>query len=329
MQFLRLRLVGCCALPGLKSETWGTRPLLTIKEWTRLLWDGLRGGAFPDAGLADRGGNGRFVFIRLQGGAPVGWNLVQGVEAKAGRGVAAAEEGGEEAGSPDRLFLIRGRGGDGDESMGPGMPGGGAPGLALRLQFGALLAPVAPAVMPGEGVKPAVFNALFEGEEADGGGKVESGGGQHSGHQQGALDIEIAHQQIGHEAARHALDGEEMEPAPAPGHQGQGGRQKEKGQEDAGRAQPGRAAGTRAHPGEADSAQPKGQEKGGEAETLQQQVGEPGAEEAGPIARGLADGGVERGVRGVVGGEREDGEEGGQQQHQPQKDVQGTAARGR
>ncbi len=76
-----------------------------------------------------------------------------------------------------------------------------------------------------------------------------------------------------------------MEPAPVPGQQGEDGGQKKERQHGADPAQHGRAAGARMHPGPADAAEPEGQEKGGDAEGLQQQVGEPGAEEADPVVR--------------------------------------------
>jgi len=214
--------------------------------------------------------------------------------------------------------------------MGCGREGRGfALGPPFFSNLGALFAPIAPAVMPGDGVEPAIVDAFFEDPEADREGKVESRGGQHAGHQPGSLPIEVAHQQIGHEPAQHALDGQLMEPAPVPGQQGEGGRQKDDGQEGADPAQHGRLAGARLHPGPADSAQPNGQEKGRKPQRLQQQVGEPGAEEADPIVRGQAGGGVQRGVSGRVGGEREDEEERDQQQHEPQKQVQGSSLRGR
>ena len=75
-----------------------------------------------------------------------------------------------------------------------------------------------------------------------------------------------------------------MEPAPVPGQQAKDGRDKNQCQEGACPAKPGRAAGAGMHPGPADSAEPERQEKGGEAEGLQEQVAEPSAEKADPVA---------------------------------------------
>jgi hypothetical protein len=75
----------------------------------------------------------------------------------------------------------------------------------------------------------------------------------------------------------------------------QGSRPKTAGRKDerekgADPAQPGRTAGTGVHPGPAEAAEPEGQEEGGDAEGLEQQVAEPGAEEADPVADGVGAG---------------------------------------
>ena len=107
--------------------------------------------------------------------------------------------------------------GAGDEiQVALGVGGGFALGAAFFTALGALFAPVAPAVVPGDGVEPAILNAFFEGPEADGGGEVETGGGQNAGDQPGALDVEIADEQAGDEASNDTLDGENVQPAPVP-----------------------------------------------------------------------------------------------------------------
>ncbi len=178
-------------------------------------------------------------------------------------------------------------------------------------------------------MEPAILNALFESQEADSEGKVESGCSQNTGDHPGSLPIEIADEQIGNEPAEYTFDGKLMKPAPVPGKQCEGRRKKDNGQHGADPTQHGRFTGARLNPGPADSGQPNGEEECGEAERLQQQVREPGAEDADPVVRGQTGGGVERRVGGRVGGEGEEEEERDQQQHESQKDIQGTALRGR
>ena len=72
----------------------------------------------------------------------------------------------------------------------------------------------------------------------------------------------------------------------------------------------GGAAGARAHPADAEADEQQREEKGGDAEGLEQGVGQKGADEADEVVRGVelagvAAGGVEGGVRGGVAGERE------------------------
>ncbi len=73
-----------------------------------------------------------------------------------------------------------------------------------------------------------------------------------------------------------------------PGQQTEDGGHKDHGKNCADPAQKnGEPLGARMHPGPADADQPEGQKKGGETEGLQEQVAEPCAEEAGPVAHGV------------------------------------------
>ena len=103
------------------------------------------------------------------------------------------------------------------------------------------------------------------------------------------------------------------------------GGHKDERQHGAGPAQQGRAAGARTHPGPADAAQPEREKEGGEAQSLQHQVTEIGAEEADPVVHrigwGGIGGGVDRGVGSMPGGQRQKQEHRNQQQHEPQKQV--------
>ena len=71
----------------------------------------------------------------------------------------------------------------------------------------------------------------LDGPEADRGGKVESRGGQHRGHQPCALHVEVGHQQAGHQPAHHALHRHHVQPAPVPGQQPEDGGQKDQRQQ--------------------------------------------------------------------------------------------------
>ena len=205
-----------------------------------------------------------------------------------------------------------------------------AQGFAFRTQFGALGAQLAPPVTPGAELSPAVGDAFADDPETDGGGKVESGGGEHGSHHPGALQVEVNHQQAGHEAAYDALHRKHVQPAPMPRQEAKDGGQKGEREQRADPAQDGRAAGPRAHPRPAHAAQPQGEQKGREAQRLQQQVADVGAKEADPVVgRGGTRGRVERGVRCVTSGQGEEKKQRDQHQHHPEKDVHGAAARGR
>jgi len=121
-----------------------------------------------------------------------------------------------------------------------------------------------------------------------------------------------------------------VQPAQVPGQQGEDRGDEDDGQQSTDPTQHGRTAGARTHPGPAQAAQPQGQKKSGKAERLEQQVAEPGAEQAHPVAGGvdgLVRGGVQRRVRWEVGSQREEEHQRSQHQYQPQKDVQGAAPR--
>ncbi len=281
-------------------------------------------GALPD--VARRNGVRGFVCCRLDGA------LISGNVLRVDFGRApAVEETGKEAGTnvERRLAVLRIRVGN----LLRGWFFQLALGKALFLEFCAPLAPVAPAVVQRGEIEPAGLEALEDGLEADGRGKPQSRGGQHAGHQPCALDVQIGHQQAGHQPAHNALDRQRMKPQPAPGQQPEDGGQKGERQNGAHPAQPRQPAGARTHPGPAQPAQPQGQEEGGDANGLQQQVAEGCAEEADPIADGMgagrARGGIQRRVRGMVRGQRKQDEQRGQHHHQPQEDVEGAAARWR
>ena len=69
------------------------------------------------------------------------------------------------------------------------------------------------------------------------------------------------------------------------GQQADGGRREDDPKAEAEETRLGGAGGALAHPAEAEAAKDDGQEEGGDADGLEDKVGEPGADEAGPVVR--------------------------------------------
>ena len=140
----------------------------------------LAGGALPDAGLASSGFGRGSVFTGGHGGALERGNVFDGdwVEVLL-LGAVAAEEAGQEAGAGGCFGLVN--------------FGGllGAHGLGFSLALGALFTPVAPAIVPGDDMDPALLDALLDGPDADCGGEVKAGGGKDAGNEPGALDVHV------------------------------------------------------------------------------------------------------------------------------------------
>jgi hypothetical protein len=211
-------------------------------------------------------GIGVFLFVRLEGDALIGGNVL-GVDFS-GR---AAEEAGKEArmrvvGGGVGMISRRGsrKGARGNElrtrfrvalPLAPQL----ALGKALFPAFGALFTPVAPAVVQVDEIEPAGLNGFDDGRDEDGRGKVDPRGGQHAGYQHGALEIQVMHQKSGDERTCDSPDGPSL-PEQSPGQQSQNSRRKGQRQQSTHPAQPGQAAGTRTHPGPSQSAKPQRQE---------------------------------------------------------------------
>ena len=183
-------------------------------------------------------------------------------------------------------------------------------------------------------MNPALFNAFLESPEADGGGEVEPGCGENAGHQPRALNVDVADQQRGDEPADDALNRQQMHPAPMPRQQAEDSGHENECEQCSGPAQPGRAAGPRVHPGPAQPAQPERQKERGNAQGLQKQVAHPGAKQAHPVVNHcVGQTCVGRGIQGrigrVPGGDREQKQQCGEHQQQPEKHIQWAASRGR
>ncbi len=202
--------------------------------------------------------------------------------------------------------------------------------LVFRALFRARIAAFAPTVTQRAELSPTLREAFADHPEADRRGKIETAGGKRSRDQPGALNVQIDDQDSGHEPSDHAFHGNHVQPAPMPRQQSKDSGQKDQGEHCTHPAQDRRAAGPRLHPGPAHAAQPNGQQKSRQAERLQQQIAQVRAKETDPVPgrRGIR-GRVQRGVRGVVGCQSEEKKKRDQNQHHPQKHVQGAAARRR
>jgi hypothetical protein len=202
--------------------------------------------------------------------------------------------------------------------------------LALGALFFTGFAAFAPALAPRGKSHPAVGEDFADGGEADGRSEVETCCSQSECYHPRTLNIEINHEHAGDEAADDAFNRNLMKPAPVPGQQAENRRQKDNRKQRSHPAQQRRAAGARVHPRPAHAAQPQRKQKRGEAEGLQQKIGEIGAEDSSPVTRrDEIRGRVERGIGGAIGGERQQEQQRNHYQDHPEKDVHGAAARGR
>ena len=129
--------------------------------------------------------------------------------------------------------------------------------------------------------------------EGEGGGQVD-GQQDHQGEDDGgAGKVEVLHHGIGEEAPGDSLDGQGVTPEECARKQADGRRSEDDPQTEAEEARHRGAGGTLAHPAEAKPSQDDGQEEGGDADGLEDEVGEPRSGQAGPVvgrARGQAGG---------------------------------------
>jgi len=193
--------------------------------------------------------------------------------------------------------------------------------IAVRTQFRTLFAPVPPSVMPGNHMKPAILDAFPDSPEADGGSKVESGGSQYASHNPSPLNVEIAHQQAGHEPSHHAFHRHQVQPVPVPWQQSKHGRQKDDCQQHSHPSEHRRTTRTRMHPSPADPAQPQRQQKGRQAHRLKQDIAQASAEDSNPVVHGMRNrqirSRVQRRVSRVPCSQCKQEEKRNQQQHKP------------
>ena len=208
---------------------------------------------------------------------------------------------------------------------------------------GAAGAPVVQAVEEAAQQGEVRLHPLAGGVEGEGGGQVD-GQQDHQGEDDGgAGKVEVLHHGIGEQAPGDALDGQGVTPEEGARKQADGGRGEDHPQTEAEQARHRRAGGTLAHPAEAKPAQDDGKEEGGDADGLEDEVGEPCSGQAGPVvgraggqASGEPGGGARAGgqsahrvcggVGGRVGGQREEEKRGGDQQHEAEDLVEAAVA---
>ena len=150
---------------------------------------------------------------------------------------------------------------------------------------GALDAPVLNALVDAADEGEVGLDPLAGGVEGEGGGEVE----RHRDHQGeddgGAGQVEVVDHRVGEQAAGDAFDGQRVAPVEGVREQADGGWREDDPEAEAEETRHGRAGGALAHPAEADTAEDDGQQESGDADGLEDEVGEPGADEAGPVVR--------------------------------------------
>ena len=245
--------------------------------------DGRNG--FGYRALPDAGATGRNRFFRCSGGALEGGNLVDRIGLR--YALLHAEEGGETARARcrhlgHRFGNIVNRPGE-QPLRGTGLGLLGKPLLQFALAFGALFAPVAVAIVPGDEVEPAIFDLRLEGPEVDIGGEVDADTCQGRSYEPCSLGVQVDDEHAGNDTAHHAFNGNGVQPVPMPWQEAEDCGQEDDSQRGAHPAKDGRAAGARADPVPAESADPEREEEDGDPEGLEKDVAEVGAEEADPI----------------------------------------------
>ena len=188
--------------------------------------------------------------------------------------------------------------------------------------------PVAHAVAPCVSEGEADRHPLLRGIEAEGGGEVERNDHHAHNHDGGAGNVEVLDQRIHHQPPGQAFHRQGMQPTEMTRDQTEDGGRKyqvEQNPGDLGGWGTGRA---RAQPRPAQSAQHQGDEEGGDAFQLQQQVADGRADHPSPVV-GLPAGsahGVQGRIRGVIGSQRKEEEARGHKEHHACDFIQATVA---
>jgi len=186
----------------------------------------LDGGALPDAWFACSCVGGILIFSGSHRGALEGWDVVNGVGVEVLLlNAVAAEEVGQAAGAC-YLSLLNFRRLLFTQCLG------------LSFALGALFTPVAPTIVPGDDVNPALLHALFESPEADSRCEVKPSGGEDARDQPCALNVHVADEEPGNNAAEHSFDRKRVKPVPMPGKESENGRQENKSKHGSRPAQP-------------------------------------------------------------------------------------------
>jgi hypothetical protein len=133
--------------------------------------------------------------------------------------------------------------------------------FAFRAHFRPGFAAVAPFFPPGGKLSPTFHKAFADDPEADSGCEVKAAGGEGGGDEPGSLDVQIDHQQPGHQPSNHAFYWNDVEPAPMPREQTKDSRQENQSEDGAHPAQDRRASGPRPHPCPTHATQPERQQE--------------------------------------------------------------------
>ncbi len=198
-----------------------------------------------------------------------------------------------------------------------------AQGAFLGAGQGAASAPVVQAIEEGAQQGEVLLHPLTGGMEGEGGGQVD-GHQDHQGEDDGgAGKVEVVDHGIGQQAASNALDGQGVTPEEGTRKQADGRRREDHPQAESQEARHRRSGGTLSHPAEAKPAEDDGQEEGGDADGLEDEVGQPCSGQTSPVvgrtrsqtrgqsggvagARGESAYGVRGGVGWGVGEQREE-----------------------
>ena len=124
---------------------------------------------------------------------------------------------------------------------------------------------------------------LARGVEGKGGGEIERERDHQREDDGGAGKVEVVDHRVGEQAAGDAFDGQGVAPEKVCGSRPRAAGAKTIQRPRPSEAGRGGAGGALAHPAEADAAEDDGEEECGDADGLEDGVGEPGADEAGPV----------------------------------------------
>ena len=201
--------------------------------------------------------------------------------------------------------------------------------LALAL---ALLLPVMPAVAEGEEPGKASGCPDLDGRERESGGQIECDGKNGDADDIRAGDVQVVNERIADDASGEAFDGDRVHPVQMTGQNGQERGDEHEKPECAERLGDRGLNGARAEPADSEHAEENGQQERADAEELENDIGEIGAENADPVAGGARSGegrgAVERGIERGIGSQREEKKERGDAQQKADEFVESAVSAG-